>query len=73
MSTAVAEKTETAGKSRGHWSTLEKLIKEALEAANDAGVPYYKAAGELLNEAREGYFENDAQSFTGGLKNILEY
>ena len=43
--------------------TLEKLIREALDAANKAGVPYYKAAGELLNEARDGHFENDVFGF----------
>jgi hypothetical protein len=42
---------------------LEKLIKEAIESANKAGMAYYKAAGELLNEARDGHFEDDPQGF----------
>jgi hypothetical protein len=43
--------------------TLEKLINEVLESADEAGMPYYKAAGELLNEARDGHFDGDAGGF----------
>jgi len=40
--------------------TLEKLIKEAIEAGEQAGMAYYKAAGTMLNEAQENHFtKND--------------
>lgn len=43
--------------------TLEKLIKEDIEAGDKAGMDYYRAAGEKLNEAREGHYENDVERF----------
>ena len=50
--------------------TLEKLIKEDIEAGDKAGMDYYRAAGEKLNEARDGHFEKDVQRFleVGGKK-----
>lgn len=43
--------------------TLEKLIKDDIEAGERAGKEFYKAAGEKLNEARDGHYENDAPGF----------
>ena len=42
---------------------LEKLIKEDIEAGDKAGMDYWRSAGEKLNEARDGHYENDAAGF----------
>jgi hypothetical protein len=43
--------------------TLEKLIKEDIEAGEQAGMDYYRSAGEKLNEAQEGHYAGDAVGF----------
>lgn len=43
--------------------TLEKLIREHIEAGERAGMDYYRTAGEELNEAQEGHFDGDAAGF----------
>lgn len=42
---------------------LTELIKEDFEAAEQAGMEYYKAAGEKLIEVRECHFEGDSGGF----------
>jgi len=42
---------------------LEKLIKEDIEAGEKAGMDYWRAAGEKLNEAKDGHFEGDVSGF----------
>jgi len=42
---------------------LVPLIKQDFEEAEEAGMAYYKAAGEKLTEAREGHFEGDIKHF----------
>ena len=42
---------------------LVPLIKADFDKAEKAGMDYYKAAGEKLNEAREGYFEGNTAGF----------
>jgi hypothetical protein len=42
---------------------LVELIKQDFEQAEKAGMAYYKAAGEKLNEVRDGHFSDDAASF----------
>lgn len=42
---------------------LEKLILEDIEQGELAGKGFYKAAGEKLNEARDGYYDGDPQGF----------
>ena len=44
-------------------NVLIPLIKEDFEMAEKAGMEYYKKAGELLLEAREGHFEGDTSGF----------
>jgi hypothetical protein len=42
---------------------LAKLIREDIEAGEKAGIEYYKAAGEKLNEARDGHYDGDSAGF----------
>jgi hypothetical protein len=44
-------------------NVLIPLIKKDFEAAEEAGLEYYTAAGEKLNEARDGHFEGDSSGF----------
>jgi len=43
--------------------TLEKLIREDIESGDKAGMDFYRAAGEKLHEAREGYYGSDTAGF----------
>lgn len=42
---------------------LEKLIKEDIETGEQAGMKYYRAAGEKLIEAQAGHYEGDSSGF----------
>src|SRR5262245_52022111 len=42
---------------------LQKLIQDDIEHGEQAGMDYYRSAGEKLNEAQEGHFEGDATGF----------
>jgi hypothetical protein len=43
--------------------TLERLIKEDIEAGERQGMDYWRSAGEKLNEAQDGHFDGDAAGF----------
>ena len=43
--------------------TLERLIKDDIEAGEKAGMDYYRSAGEKLNEAQDGHFDGNTSGF----------
>lgn len=58
MEVAVRSDTQVARPLR----VLVPLIKQDFEAAEKAGMAYYKAAGDKLNEALEGHFDGRPRS-----------